>query len=157
MNKVFYSFGDLQSDLTKIIRQIYADNFRPVYVVGITRGGLIPAVMLSHFLRTKFASIHVSFEDEWNYDISNLKFDGNILIIDDIVDGGNHMRQVRRLIIDQIGEERFYQEIKFASLIYNIARENIDVDYYAREINRYKDDSSIEFFFETLNHPNGMK
>ena len=29
---------------------MYKDNFRPDYIVGLARGGLVPAVKLSHYL-----------------------------------------------------------------------------------------------------------
>jgi hypoxanthine phosphoribosyltransferase len=39
------------------------DNWRPDYIVGITRGGLTPATMLSHYLDIPMQTLNISFRD----------------------------------------------------------------------------------------------
>jgi len=53
-------FKGLVQDLC---RQISNSNWRPDYVVGITRGGLIPAVMISHYFKIPMKSLDVSLRD----------------------------------------------------------------------------------------------
>lgn len=47
----------------KIIREMAQDNWRPDYIVGLTRGGLIPATMLSHYLDVPMHTLNISFRD----------------------------------------------------------------------------------------------
>ena len=39
MKKVYYSWKDVQGAVLEIARQLHQDNWRPDYVVGITRRG----------------------------------------------------------------------------------------------------------------------
>jgi uncharacterized protein len=95
----------------EIVRQIYSDNWRPDYIVGITRGGLVPAVMLSHYLQVPCKTLMISLRDSGECE-SNLwmaeeafgyvpledqekinsrwdpSYRKNILIVDDINDSG---------------------------------------------------------------------
>ena len=46
-NKVYYTPQHVNSYLLNIARQMYNNNFRPEYIVGLTRGGLISGVKIS--------------------------------------------------------------------------------------------------------------
>ena len=52
--------------LNKIIREINLHSFKPEVVVGVQRGGLIPAVQLSHYYDVPLQTISVSFRDQSN-------------------------------------------------------------------------------------------
>jgi uncharacterized protein len=108
--------GDLT--LKEAVNQIgfamFKDNWRPDYIVGITRGGLVPAVMLSHALGIPMHTLDVRLrdtsgntglesnlwmaEDAFGYNrseetgITGARWDislrKNILILDDINDTG---------------------------------------------------------------------
>ena len=43
-----YEWQDVDKAIQTIAMDMYKDTWRPDYIVGITRGGLVPAVMLSH-------------------------------------------------------------------------------------------------------------
>ena len=45
------SLHQVKNNVQEILRQMHLDNFRPDYIVGITRGGLLPAIMISHYLK----------------------------------------------------------------------------------------------------------
>jgi len=47
-----------------ICKQIKKSNWRPSCVVGITRGGLLPAVMISHYFDVKMYSLDISLRDD---------------------------------------------------------------------------------------------
>lgn len=64
MNQLNLSNSDVRNHVHAIIRKIYDDDFKPDYIVGLTRGGLIPAVMLSHYLNVPMYSLHVSLRDD---------------------------------------------------------------------------------------------
>ena len=57
------SIGEVKNAVQEILRQMHLDNFRPDYVVGITRGGLLPAVMISHYLKVPMYSLDISLRD----------------------------------------------------------------------------------------------
>ena len=63
MKKLYVSFEDVQRQVQDIIRQMYTDSWRPDYVVGLTRGGLTPAVLLSQYLNVPMYALHVSLRD----------------------------------------------------------------------------------------------
>lgn len=55
--------SDLKNCVHAIIRQMNKDNFKPDYIVGITRGGLTPAKMISHYLNIPMYTLDVSLRD----------------------------------------------------------------------------------------------
>lgn len=63
------------------------------YVVGIPRGGLILAVMMSHRLNIKHMSIdHLEKLEEFDLNINKK----NILIVDDISDSGHTLKHYKK-------------------------------------------------------------
>ncbi len=62
MNKRI-SIGEVKNAVQEILRQMHLDNFRPDYVVGITRGGLLPAKMISHYLKVPMHTLDISLRD----------------------------------------------------------------------------------------------
>lgn len=63
MNKLVISNEQLKGLISKLCRDISNSGWRPDYVVGITRGGLIPAVMISHYLGVPCETLKVSLRD----------------------------------------------------------------------------------------------
>ena len=43
-NKFYYSWTDIENCCLDIVNKMYADDWRPDYIVGITRGGNVPAI-----------------------------------------------------------------------------------------------------------------
>ena len=58
--KYFVSWDEYRGLVAEIARQISVDNWRPDYIVGITRGGLSAAVMLSHYFDVPMEALKVS-------------------------------------------------------------------------------------------------
>jgi len=54
----------IKTGVQNIIRQIHLSNFHPDYIVGITRGGLMPALMISHYLKVPMYTLDVSLRDD---------------------------------------------------------------------------------------------
>ena len=63
MKVVKYNWAQVEGAVTDIARQLQKDNWKPDYIVGITRGGLIPATLLSQYLGIKMLALHVSLRD----------------------------------------------------------------------------------------------
>jgi len=62
MEKRKVSWQEFQGLVAKICRDISLNKWRPDYVVGITRGGLLPAVMISQYFNTADRSNAVAFQ-----------------------------------------------------------------------------------------------
>jgi xanthine phosphoribosyltransferase len=110
IKKYYYSWQDVEKACVNIALQMYKDNWRPDYIVGITRGGNIPATILSNMLDIRCEALKVSLRDDAMGPESNLwmaedafgyipleeqetcrwdnKIRKNILIVDDINDTG---------------------------------------------------------------------
>jgi hypoxanthine phosphoribosyltransferase len=72
IRKHYYSWLDLERACTKIAFQMYADMWRPDYIVGITRGGNVPATILSNMLNVRCEALKVSLRDDTQGPESNL-------------------------------------------------------------------------------------
>ena len=92
IKKHFYSWQDIEAMCTNIVKQMYADNYKPDYIVGITRGGNIPATIISNMLDIPCEAMKVSFRNDDRVDtdfwLKEHILDKNILIVDDINDTG---------------------------------------------------------------------
>src|SRR5210317_818739 len=97
IKKHIYDWTDVERMVTHIITEMYNDNYRPDYIVGLTRGGLVPAIMMSNRTGIPMYTLDVRLRDrdglqiktESNEWMPTDAFNGkNILIIDDINDSG---------------------------------------------------------------------
>ena len=61
--KLYHSDKHVRTWIHKIVRDMAQDNWRPDYIVGIARGGLIPATMLSHYMNVPMQTLNASFRD----------------------------------------------------------------------------------------------
>ena len=103
MEKLFYTWDEQFDDTNKMCDQLEADEFIPDVVVGISRGGLIPGVMISHKLEIPFKPVHASTRDfpHWENYLPKPK-DEKILIVDDICDSGETFVRLSEYIRDFI-------------------------------------------------------
>jgi uncharacterized protein len=72
MNKLIINNQQLNGLDSKICRDITLSGWRPDYIVGLTRGGLVPAVMISHYLNVPMYGLGVSLRDNDMAPESNL-------------------------------------------------------------------------------------
>ena len=99
IKKHFYTWKDIENCSTSIVNQMYKDQWRPDYIVGITRGGNVPATIISNMTGIRCEAIKVSLRDSGYANESNawMAEDAfgspyadsngqgkNILIVDDI-------------------------------------------------------------------------
>ena len=102
MKKIYYTTKQVQGQILDIVRQMHQDKWQPDYIVGLTRGGLAPANLLSQYLDIPMECLKVSLRDSENGPESNLwmaedAFNGkNILIVDDINDSGATLNWIRQ-------------------------------------------------------------
>jgi hypoxanthine phosphoribosyltransferase len=176
MKKLVLDNKEVKHLVSKICRDISNQSWRPDYVVGITRGGLIPAVMISHWLNVPCNTLKVALrdnqdaesnlwmaEDAFGYhrtDLpepagSNPTLRKNILIVDDINDTGatfNWIMQDWRsgcLPNDSAWKEIWKNNVRFAVLVDNLASKcEVKMDFCGMEINKAEDDVWVDFPWE---------
>lgn len=117
MKKLILANDEYKGLVQNICRNIAVSDWRPDYVVGITRGGLLPAVMISHYFKVPCQTLKVSlresdstesnlwmsedafgavpYEDRETYSSRwDPAFKKNILIVDDINDSGETLNWI---------------------------------------------------------------
>jgi uncharacterized protein len=72
MNKRIINQQEFNGLVAKICRDITLSEWRPDYIVGLSRGGLTPAVMISHYFKIPMYSLGVSLRDSHIDSESNL-------------------------------------------------------------------------------------
>ncbi len=77
MSKVYYTQENVNAWVHHIIRSMYAENWKPDYIVGLTRGGLVPAIMFSHYMNIPMQTLNVSLRD------SNVGPESNLWMAED--------------------------------------------------------------------------
>jgi len=157
LKQVFYTDKDIDGMVHDIIRSLAKENWKPDYIVGITRGGLIPAIYISHYCDIKMETLKVSIlsdDCESNCWMAEDAFNGkNILIIDDIVDKGKTFNWIKEdwqsmcFPDDPKWKNIWHNNVKFASLIYNEASE-FPVDFYSESINKVENPVWITYPWE---------
>ena len=157
-----------------LIKQMYQDTWKPNYIVGINRGGLTPAVMISHFMDLPMYTLDVRLrqgsnpesklwmtEDAFGVGESQPK---DILIVDDINDSGATFNWIKEawqnypgtgsvfgLDLDKLREtwEQIWgRNVRFAVLTENLSSEFDGVNYFVEEVNKAEDDVWIVYPWE---------
>lgn len=148
-DKLIYSWNDLDSDCETIVSKLLSSNWIPDYIVGVKRGGLIPAVVLSHKFNKPLIMMSCQLRDSVDkevrlYEVEEVPNDKNVLIVDDICDSGITMSKIMVQFFSNLFAPN---NVRTCSLIYNIDQKFI-VDYYSKEIDRQTENRWIVFPWE---------
>ena len=166
MKKIYYTWQDVECQTQEILRQLHVDAWRPDYVVGLTRGGLVPANLISQYLGCRMETLKVSLrdsnsesesnlwmaEDAFGHDLEQPK---NILIVDDINDTGATLNYIREdwpsgcFPDDPRWSEVWGSNVRVAVLVDNESSDaKIPISYSAVDLNKAEEDSWIVFPWE---------
>jgi hypoxanthine phosphoribosyltransferase len=159
MDHTNLTYKDVESLTNEILRQMNRDSWRPDYVVGLTRGGLLPAILMSQYLDVPMECLKVSLRDgreqEHNLWMAEDAYNGkNILIVDDINDSGATLNWIKADWEDFHPSKRepwstiWNDSVRIAVLINNEPSEFKRIDYSALEINKLEDPRWVNFPFE---------
>jgi xanthine phosphoribosyltransferase len=166
MNKIYYTWLDIEKQTQEILRQINLDRWRPDYVVGLTRGGLVPANLISQYLECRMETLKVSLrddgqcesnlwmaEDAFGHEMEKPK---NILIVDDINDTGSTLNYIREdwpsgcFPKDKRWKQVWGNNVRVAVLVDNESSKNkIPISYSAVDLNKAEKDCWIVFPWES--------
>lgn len=164
MKLITYDWDKTERAVRDIAMAMYKDNWRPDYIVGITRGGLVPAVMLSHMTGILMHTLCVQLaangleentesncwmsEDAFGYE----KGPKNILILDDINRGGDAMEWIMKdwqsscLPENEKWDQVWHNNVRFAALL-SSPNSIVDTDYWSAEFSD-EEENWIEFPWE---------
>jgi hypoxanthine phosphoribosyltransferase len=173
IKKHYYSWQDVENACVNIALQMYKDNWCPDYIVGITRGGNVPATILSNMLGVRGEALKVSLRDDDSESESNCwmaedafgYYDGQckpkmrkqILIVDDINDTGATFNWIMKdwqsgCLPDSEGwNEVWNNNVRFATLTDNLASEFTEhCAYTCHEINKADEDVWLVYPWENV-------
>jgi len=173
MKKIYVTWQDVEHQTQEILRQMQKDQWIPDYVVGLTRGGLVPANLISQYLECPMETLKVSLRDNTSAPESNLWMaedafgsneydpmcsgDGrkNILIVDDINDSGATLNYIKQdwqsscFPNDDRWNHIWSNNVRVAVLYDNeSSKSELTIDYSAVTINKAEEDSWIVFPWE---------
>lgn len=174
--KIYYSWNDINHQVADLAHKIITSEWKPDYIVGLTRGGVTPAVMLSHYLGVRMHTLDVRLrdgddvgpesncwmaDDAYGYDEdhaatgmkSNPDLRTKILIVDDINDTGATFEWIKQdwpgscMPKDEIWSSIWHDTVRFAVLTNNLSS-RATVDYWATEVNKAEDDCWLVYPWE---------
>lgn len=135
------SWDDAYALAERTAEKISGDGYVPDHIVGITRGGWVPSMMLSDLLGVKdLLSVRV---EHWGktaekdakavlkYPLQTDLAGKKILLVDDLTDTGESMA----LAIEEI-KKRNAAEVRTATLIHK-KQSRIEPDYYAKKTDKW--------------------
>lgn len=120
------TWDDVTLAVDHIAKRIHIDNFSPDVIIGISRGGLVPALLLSHKLGVRNLEIvSAKYYDSGHYPqrlsekplIGYINFETQYcvaLLVDDIAGSGETILEVSSRLKDKV------RSIKTATLVKNI-------------------------------------
>lgn len=163
-----YTWDCLERAAQSILVQLYNDNWKPDYVVGITRGGLPLATLLSHLTKATMHTLdvrlrdpaigmgpesnlwlaedafgYVPFEEQETYkcrwDINRRK---KILIVDDINDTGATFNWIKEDWQGGClpGEDNAWNSVWENSVRFAVMTENLSSDFH-----------NVKYYYDTVN------
>ena len=144
--ELWYNWQDMKRDTNTLCREIILDKFNPEVIVGISRGGLLPGVMISHWMEKPFKPIKAALRDfpEWE-DYLPRKSDKRVLIVDDVCDSGETFHKIREHINER---KKNGVDVRFATLLWNNEC-NFEPHYYVNEIAKDSTKTWINFCWES--------
>jgi xanthine phosphoribosyltransferase len=172
MNKRRIKFKEYKLLVNGICRKIQVSGWKPDYVVGITRGGLLPAVMISQYFNIPCETLKIQLrdggesesnlwmaEDAFGHTVYDPMASGDgkkhILVVDDINDQGSTLNWLINdwpsgcFPDDARWKDVWNQNVKFAVVIDNLASQCcVAMDFCGEEINKAEQDVWIEFPYE---------
>ncbi|MFC0204064.1 phosphoribosyltransferase [Novosphingobium soli] len=145
-------YEDFLAKVRVLSRKIRESDWQPEFIIGVGRGGLVPAVYISHQLALPMLSIDHSskvpgFADELLGKVAGMSAAGKrLLFVDDINDSGGTIAYIRQLLVDGGCKA---DNLRFAVLINNV-RSRATAELWVDEIDRDQDKRWFVFPWEAV-------
>ena len=144
MEKLYYSYDLFVKDTQLLVDK--CRDFEPEILLAVARGGLTLAHLMSQALDMRnlytLNSIHYEGDlklDTFNiFNIPDVSHAKKVLIVDDIVDSGETIREILKVLNEKFPNVEF----RLATLFYKKTAV-LKPDYYIKEANQW-----IDFFWE---------
>jgi hypoxanthine phosphoribosyltransferase len=139
-------------EVEALARAVEADEWKPTFLIGIGRGGLVPAAFLSHRLGLPLLTVDHStgdpgFGEELLEKLADkMRGGARLLIVDDINDSGRTINYLRAALEAKVAEP---DPLRVAVLIHNV-RSGARVEYHGSEIDRDEDKRWYVFPWEAV-------
>ncbi|HEX9954374.1 MAG TPA: phosphoribosyltransferase domain-containing protein [Allosphingosinicella sp.] len=149
---LYLSHERFLEEVETIAALVEGDSWRPDFLIGIGRGGLVPAAFLSHRLALPLLTVdHSTGEPGFGEELlaklaAKLTAGARMLIVDDINDSGGTITFLRGAIEAKIDDP---SRLRVAVLIHNI-RSRALAEYHGSEIDRDADKRWYVFPWEAL-------
>ncbi len=148
---------DFLAMVQKLSQTIAPGRWQPDFIVGIGRGGLVPAVYISHALQIPMLSIDHSskvpgFADQLLHKVAHMRIAGSrMLFVDDINDSGGTINYVRKVLGESLGTGFTSRDddMRFAVLVDN-ASSQARVEFAVQSIDRATDKRWFVFPWEAV-------
>ena len=164
IKKHYYSWTDIEDMCLSIVNQMYKDQWRPDYIVGITRGGNVPATIISNMTGIRCEAIKVSLRDDSKLEINTWMAEDalgplykKILIVDDINDTGATFNWIAKdwQASCHPTHERWTNvwgnNVRIATLTDNMASETVlPISYTCHEVNKAEEDVWLVYPWENV-------
>ena len=140
VNKLYIQDSDIKTYLQTILRAMHKDKFVPDVIIGLSRGGLQPAVMLSNYFDVPMIPVSLALRDH-QVEKVDFELDPNkkYLVIDDINDSGATLNRLAQYMNEHTWRS--------AVLINNLPSP-FEPDYQGIEINKDEEDVWIVYPWE---------
>lgn len=144
MEKFYYSYEEFKKDTQKLVNS--CREYEPDILLAVARGGLTLSHLMAQAMnmRNLYALNSIHYEGELKLDTFNIfnipdvSHAKRVLVVDDIVDSGETMEEILRVL-----KEKFPNvEFKLATIFYKKSAV-LQPDYTVREAKEW-----IDFFWE---------
>lgn len=131
---VIVNWKKYEQDVNKLARRI---SVRPNVIVAISRGGLVVGCLLSHILKKPLAVVAVqSYKGKKRSKLtmgsfsSTVPLNGTILLVDDLVDSGKSMAEVKKRLLRLPKVRRV-----LLAVLYGKLTSSFNPDFYVKMMN----------------------
>jgi xanthine phosphoribosyltransferase len=144
LEKYYYGYEEFKKDAQVLVNK--CRDFEPEILLAVARGGLTLSHLMAQAMDMRnlytINSIHYEGELKLNsfniFNIPDMSHAKKVLIIDDIVDSGETMQEILKILNEKFPTVEF----KLATLFYK-TKALVKPDYSVREANEW-----IDFFWE---------
>ena len=93
------TYTEIEKDLKSLLSYWEKELQNVEFIVGISRGGLFPAMVVSTTLIKPLVAAYINKEDQVFFDRNDWIVGKNVLIVDDIVRTGKTIGKIKQLIL----------------------------------------------------------